>query len=93
MIFAVLLMAAAAMIVVQENDVQRHEAPPHGAIGMSRAYRISDAVPAPRAMEFRKRTQRLKPGAAAYLRKGAKVGIKQIGAEPLSIIVSYPNPS
>jgi len=126
MILELLLMAdTAPMIVVQENDVKRDEAPPHGAIGMSTAYRISDAVPAPRAMEFRKRvlhvgaaiglhpidhdevyyvlsgegdvtcdgkTRRLKPGAAAYLRKGAKVGIKQIGSEPLSIIVSYPNP-
>jgi mannose-6-phosphate isomerase-like protein (cupin superfamily) len=110
---------------VREDDVKRDEAPPHGAIGMSTAYRISDAVPAPRAMEFRKRvlhrgaaiglhpidhdevyyvlsghgevssdgvTQRLSPGTAAYLYRGAVVGIKQLGAEPLAIIVSYPNP-
>ncbi len=127
MIFELLLMAdTSAMIVVQENDVKRNEAPPHGAIGMSTAYRISDAVPAPRSMEFRKRVlhvgaaiglhpidhdevyyvlsgegdvtcdgkvQRLKPAAAAYLRRGATVGSKQIGSEPLSIIVSYPNPT
>lgn len=60
---AILLMAAApAMVVVRENDVKREEPPPHGAIGMSTAYRISDAAPGPRSMEFRKRV--LHPGAA-----------------------------
>lgn len=125
MILAILLMAAApAMVVVHEDDVKRDEPPPHGAIGMFTAYRISDAAPAPRAMEFRKRvlhpgaaiglhridhdegycalsgtgevtsdgaTQQLKPGMAAYLYAGAMVGIRQEGAEPLAIIVSYPN--
>ncbi|MCE7796758.1 cupin domain-containing protein [Sphingobium sufflavum] len=43
------------MIVVDERATMRREPPPHGAIGMSTAYRISDAVPAPRAMEFRRR--------------------------------------
>lgn len=38
------------------------EAPPHGAIGMSTAYRISDAAAQPRRMEFRRRV--LDPGAA-----------------------------
>lgn len=126
MILATLLLAAApAMVVIREQDVKRDEPPPHGAIGMSTAYRISDAVPSPRAMEFRKRvlhvgaaiglhpidhdevyyvlsgqgdvtsdgsTQRLEPGMAAYLYKGATVGIKQVGKEPLALIVSYPNP-
>ncbi len=125
MIFTLLLaMAAPPMVVVREEDVKREEAPPHGAIGMSTAYRISDAAPAPRAMEFRKRvlhkgaaiglhpinhdevyyvlsgegevtsdgiTQRLKAGMAAYLYKGAVVGISQTGQKPLTIIVSYPN--
>jgi mannose-6-phosphate isomerase-like protein (cupin superfamily) len=49
------------MVVVDERDVTRQEPPPHGAIGMSTAYRISDAA-AGRTMEFRKRT--LHPGAA-----------------------------
>ncbi|NHZ93238.1 cupin domain-containing protein [Massilia sp. CCM 8733] len=122
---AMLIMAAGpAMVVVREDDVKRDEAPPHGAIGMSTAYRISDAAPGPRAMEFRKRvlhagaaiglhridhdevyyvlagqgevssdgkSARLAPGMAAYLYKGATVGIRQLGEEPLSIIVSYPN--
>ncbi len=50
------------MQVIREADTQVDEAPPHGAIGMSTACRISDAVPQPRAMEFRKRV--LHPGAA-----------------------------
>ncbi|WP_230281916.1 cupin domain-containing protein [Croceicoccus sp. Ery15] len=43
------------MVVVSEGDVMVREAPPHGAIGMSTAYRISDAAPQPRTMEFRRR--------------------------------------
>ncbi len=115
---------ARPMVVVRGEDVRREEAPPHGAIGTSTAYRISDAVPAPRAMEFRRRvlhvgaaigahpiahdevyyvlagrgevvsdgvTAVLEPGMAAYLWKGAVVGIRQLGAGPLDLIVSYPN--
>jgi quercetin dioxygenase-like cupin family protein len=125
MMLALLLAATApAMVVVHEDEVKREEPPPHGAIGMSTAYRISDAAPQPRAMEFRKRvlhkgaaiglhrishdevyyvlsgegdvtsdgvTKRLTPGTAAYLYKDAVVGIVQIGDEPLTIFVSYPN--
>lgn len=47
--------AAPPMVVVAEDDVAVREAPPHGAIGMSTAYRISDAAPQPRTMEFRRR--------------------------------------
>jgi mannose-6-phosphate isomerase-like protein (cupin superfamily) len=35
-------------------------------------------------------TRRLKAGDAAYLYKGANVGIAQVGADDLAIIVSYP---
>lgn len=124
MLSLLLALAAPPMVVVREEEVKREEPPPHGAIGMSTAYRISDAAPAPRAMEFRKRilhrgaaiglhpidhdevyyvlsgegavtsdgvTQRLKPGMAAYLYKGAMVGIKQQGRKPLTLIISYPN--
>ncbi len=130
MIAAILLMATAsapvpAMAVIDEKDTVREEAPPHGAIGMSTAYRISDAAPAPRAMEFRRRVLHkgaaigehpiahdevyyvlsgegevvsdgrraaLRPGMTAYLYNGAVVGIWQRGEEPLSLIISYPNP-
>ncbi|MBB3035045.1 cupin domain-containing protein [Alteriqipengyuania lutimaris] len=54
--------SAPQMVVVSETDVMVREAPPHGAIGMSTAYRISDAAPQPRKMEFRRRV--LDPGAA-----------------------------
>lgn len=113
---------APPMVVVDERAVAREEAPPHGAIGMSTAFRISDGVPQ-RTMEFRRRvlhvgaaigmhpidhdevyyvlsgegevtsdgrTARLGPGTAAYLYSGAKVGIRQLGSEPLNLIISYP---
>lgn len=122
---ALLLAAAApAMVVIDEQTVRREEAPPHGAIGMSTAYRISDAAPQPRAMEFRRRVLHrnaaigehpinhdevyyvlegegevvsdgvratLLKGMAAYLYRGAVVGIRQMGRRPLSLIISYPN--
>lgn len=121
---AALLATVPAAVIVDETSVMRQEPPPHGAIGMSTAYRISDAVPG-RSMEFRKRvlhpgsaiglhpidhdevyyvlggegdvtsdgeTTRLKPGSAAYLFRGAVVGIRQVGAEPLTLIISYPLP-
>jgi len=53
---ALLILAAAPpMAVIEERDTVRREPPPHGAIGMSTAYRISDAAPQPRRMEFRRR--------------------------------------
>ena len=125
MLLAALLAAGApAMVVIDEASTVREEAPPHGAIGMSTAYRISDAVPAPRSFEFRKRAlhvgaaigihpidhdeiyyvlsgtgvvhsdgdeKALKPGSAAWLYKGAQVGIRQTGSEPLVLIIAYPN--
>lgn len=118
---ALLLQAA---VIVDEDDVRRDEPPPHGAIGMSTAYRISDGIPG-RTMEFRRRvlhvgaaigphpidhdevyyvlagegevvsdgtTHRLGPGMAAYLYGGSSVGIRQLGQEQLSLIISYPVP-
>lgn len=112
------------MVVVDEADVTRDEPPPHGQLGMSTAYRISDVAPE-RTMEFRKRAlhpgsaiglhpikhdevyyvvsgtgvvtsdgedAELGPGMAAYLYDGSVVGIKQTGAEPLVLIISYPLP-
>lgn len=115
-------LAAPAAVIVDETTVVRMEPPPHGAIGMSTAYRISDAAPN-RTMEFRKRVlhvgaaigahpidhdevyyvlsgegevvsdgkaTRMTPGVAAYLYKGAVVGIRQVGASDLTLIISYP---
>ena len=79
MIFSLLmLMAAPPMVVVNERDVVRQEAPPHGAIGMSTAYRISDAVPQPRTMEFRKR----------LLHKGAAIGLHPIAHDEVYYVLS-----
>ena len=122
-IAALFLAAAPPMVVIDEADTVRREPPPHGEIGMSTAYRISDAAPQPRTMEFRRRVlglgaaigehpishdevyyvtagegvvisdgveARLTPGMAAYLYEGAVVGIRQVGKEPLSIIIAYP---
>jgi mannose-6-phosphate isomerase-like protein (cupin superfamily) len=110
------------LIVVDESTVVRQEPAPHGKIGTTTAYRISDVAPE-RAMEFRKRelhvgaaigahvishdevyyvlsgegevesngeTRRLRAGMAAYLYHGANVGIRQVGTEPLTLIVAYP---
>ena len=68
---------ARPMVVVDQNDVIREEAPPHGAIGMSTAYRISDAAPG-RAMEFRIRT--LHPGSA--------IGLHPISHDEVYYVVS-----
>ncbi len=117
------LAAAMPMVVIDEPDTVRREPPPHGAIGMSTAYRISDFAPQPRQMEFRRRVldvgaaigehpighdevyyvtagegvvisdgveARLTAGMTAYLYKGAVVGIRQVGSEPLSVIIAYP---
>ncbi|QJQ31071.1 cupin domain-containing protein [Sphingomonas lacunae] len=62
LLLTLLLGTAPPMVVVDEQDVMRREPPPHGAIGMSTAWRISDVVPQPRTMEFRRRA--LDPGAA-----------------------------
>lgn len=79
MIAALLLaMTAPAMVIVREEDVKREEAPPHGAIGMSTAYRISDAAPAPRAMELRKRV----------LHKGAAIGLHPIRHDEVYYVLS-----
>lgn len=118
-------LAAPPAVFVNEADVVRREPPPHGAHGMSTAYRISDLVPG-RTMEFRKRvlhpgaaiglhvidhdevyyvlsgegevtsdgvTRRLGPGGAAYLYRGAEVGIAQVGDQDLVLIISYPLPA
>lgn len=79
MIAALLIMVLAPpMVVVNERDVMRDEPPPHGAFGMSTAYRISDAVPQPRTMEFRKRV----------LHKGAAIGPHAIAHDEVYYVMS-----
>jgi mannose-6-phosphate isomerase-like protein (cupin superfamily) len=73
-----MLLTAPPMVVINERDVVRQEAPPHGAIGMSTAYRISDVVPQPRTMEFRKRV----------LHKGAAIGLHPIAHDEVYYVLS-----
>lgn len=70
--------AAPPMAVIDEQDVAREEPPPHGKIGMSTAYRISDAVPQPRRMEFRKR----------ILHVGAAIGLHPIAHDEVYYVLS-----
>lgn len=74
---AVLLQSAPAMVVVDEKDVKVREPVPHGAIGMSTAWRITDAVPA-RNFEFRRRT----------LDKGAAIGLHVIAHDEVYYVLS-----
>jgi mannose-6-phosphate isomerase-like protein (cupin superfamily) len=66
------------MAVIHERETRRKEAPPHGQIGMSTAYRISDAVPQPRAMEFRRRV----------LHRGAAIGEHPINHDEVYYVLS-----
>lgn len=80
MLIALALAAAAAaqpMVVVDERRVVKEEPPPHGSIGMSTAYRISDAVPN-RMMEFRKRV----------LHAGAAIGEHVIAHDEVYYVLS-----
>jgi mannose-6-phosphate isomerase-like protein (cupin superfamily) len=70
--------AAPPMVVIDEADTVREEPPPHGEIGMSTAWRISDSVPAPRSFEFRKRA----------LHVGAQIGIHPIAHDEIYYVVS-----
>ena len=65
------------MVIVDELTVMGDEAPPHGAIGMSTAYRISDVAP-DRTMEFRKRS----------LHAGAAIGEHVIAHDEVYYVIS-----
>lgn len=65
------------LIVIDERTVRSEEKPPHGAIGTSTAYRISDGVPG-RTMEFRKR----------ILHRGAAIGAHVIAHDEVYYVLS-----
>lgn len=65
------------MVIVDEADTVRREPPPHGAIGISTAYRISDHVPG-RTMEFRKR----------ILHPGSAIGLHRIAHDEVYYVIS-----
>jgi mannose-6-phosphate isomerase-like protein (cupin superfamily) len=73
-----LLAAAPPMVVIDEQTTKRDEPTPHGAIGMSTAFRISDRAPAPRAMEFRRR----------ILHRGAAIGLHRIDHDEVYYVLS-----
>lgn len=75
---AIILSGAAPMVVINDDDVMRREPSPHGAIGMSTAWRISDAAPQPRTMEFRRRE----------LDVGAAIGVHQIAHDEVYYVLS-----
>lgn len=68
---------ARPMVVVTDDAKMVQEPPPHGRIGMSTAWRITDGVPG-RMMEYRKRA--LHPGAA--------IGIHPIDHDEVYAVVS-----
>ncbi|MGN5374789.1 ThuA domain-containing protein [Sphingomonas hankookensis] len=68
---------APAMVVIDDAATRVREAPPHGAIGMSTAWRITDRVPG-RTMEFRRRT----------LDRGAAIGVHRIDHDEVYHVVS-----
>lgn len=68
---------APAMVVIDETATRVREAPPHGRLGMSTAWRITDRVPG-RMMEFRRRT----------LDRGAAIGVHRIDHDEVYQIVS-----
>ena len=69
--------ASRAMVIVDEAATMREEPTPHGAIGSSTAYRISDAVPG-RTMEFRKR----------ILHPGSAIGLHRIAHDEVYYVIS-----
>ena len=70
-------LAAPPAVIVRESEVVKREPPPHGAIGMSTSYRISDVVPN-RTMEFRKRVLHL----------GAAIGPHPIAHDEVYYVLS-----
>src|SRR3546814_16972382 len=69
---------APAMIVIDEAATVREEAPPHGALGLSTAWRISVPVPAPRSFQFRQRPLHLR----------AAIGVHRFAHDEISYVAS-----
>ena len=79
-LIAIALQAASPappMVVVDERAVEKREPVPHGALGMSTAYRITDAVPG-RNFEFRRR----------ILDKGAAIGLHVLSHDEVYYVLS-----
>lgn len=68
---------ARPMVVIDDAAKRVEEPPPHGRIGMSTAWRITDGVPG-RMMEYRKRA----------LHRGAAIGVHPIDHDEVYAVVS-----
>jgi len=68
---------APAMVVIDDESTRLRQPVPHGAIGMSTAWRITDRVPG-RTMEFRRRT----------LDRNAAIGLHPIDHDEVYHVVS-----
>ncbi len=68
---------APAMVVIDDAATRVRQPTPHGAIGMSTAWRITDRIPG-RTMEFRRRT----------LDRGAAIGLHPIAHDEVYHVVS-----
>ncbi|WP_119184611.1 cupin domain-containing protein [Sphingomonas turrisvirgatae] len=68
---------ARPMVVIDEAAKRVQEPPPHGRIGMSTAWRITDGVPG-RMMEYRRRT----------LHRGSAIGAHPIDHDEVYAVVS-----
>lgn len=65
------------MVIIRDADVRVDEPPPHGGLGMSTAWRISDVVDA-RTFEFRKRA----------LHRGAAIGLHPLTHDEVYHVLS-----
>ena len=74
---AAFLAAAPPAVIVREADVARQEVPPHQGVGMSTAYRMSDAAPG-RNFEFRKRA----------MAPGSSIGLHVLSHDEVYYVVS-----
>ncbi len=66
------------LVVIHEADTRVDEPPPHGGIGMSTAWRISDAAPGPRTMAYRRRA----------LHRGAAIGLHALAHDEIYHVLS-----
>ena len=69
--------SAPHMVVIEQDEKRVIEPPPHGKIGLSTAYRITDGI-AGRTMEFRRR----------ILHKDAAIGIHPINHDEVYYVLS-----
>lgn len=68
---------AAPMVIVDEAKIAKEEPTPHGNIGRSSVYRVTDSVPN-RLLEFRKR----------IMPKGSTIGLHKVHHDEIFYVIS-----